>query len=411
MAGLQIEGNLDNISDKQLGYIKDVIEKRGFKDAKVVIEPVGQAGDNYVANVKRIIIEEKDGSTLKMIAKVAPNQEVLREMANTKVCFRNEHLMYTKVLPKFEQVQRASDIPKEERLRYAACYGSFEEAPHEVILLEDLKVSGFQMLDRFQPLSDECVRSVLKNFARLHSFSYALKHKEPAVFDEFRDDLFDMWGSMNERDETKMFFEQLVANALLVLESDVHKKIVKDIITLTLTTYAKILRADRESKHLIIQQGDAWTNNIMFKFEEGNLLESIMIDYQVSKASNPVADIQYMIFNCTDYKSRKEHFHDWIDYYHTELDKSLSSFGLKANHVFPKDQLDADLKRYGKISLGLSIVLSSVLILKPEDAMKMKEAMESADMKEITKNTDIRRLGADSIALFISREELNLKIK
>ncbi|KOB77010.1 Ecdysteroid 22-kinase [Operophtera brumata] len=328
MAGLKIEGNLDNISDKQLGYIKDVIEKRGFKDAKVVIEAVGQAGDNYVANVKRIIIQEKDGSTLKMIAKVAPNQEALREIANTKVLFRNEHLMYTKVLPKFEQVQRAADIPKEQRLRYAACYGSFEEAPHE-----------------------------------------------------------------------------LVANALSVLESDAHKKIVKDVITLTLTTFAKILRADRESKHLIIQQGDAWTNNIMFKFEEGNLLESIMIDYQVSKASNPVTDLQYMIFNCTDYKSRKEHFHDWIDYYHTELDKSLSSFGLKANYVYPKDQLDADLKRYGKISLGLSIVLSSMLILKPEDAKKMKEAMESADMNEMSKNTDIGRLGADSIALFKSRVE------
>ncbi|KOB69043.1 Ecdysteroid 22-kinase [Operophtera brumata] len=314
MAGLKIEGNLDNIGDKQLGYIKDVIEKHGFTDAKVVIEPVGQAGDNYMANVKRIIIQETDGSILRMIAKLAPNQEAHREMTHTKVLFRNEHLMYTKVLPKFEQVQRAADIPKEERLRFAACYGSFEEAPHEFL-----------------------------------------------------------------------------AGALSVLESDIHKKIVKDVITFTLPTFAKMLRADRESKHLIIQQG--------------NLLESIMIDYQGSKASNPVADIQYMIFNCTDYKSRKEHFHDWIDYYHTELDKSLSSFGLKANYVYPKDQLDADLKRYGKISLGLSVVLSSMLILKPEDAMKMKEAMESADMNEMSKNTDIGRLGADSIALFKSRVE------
>ncbi|KOB77011.1 Uncharacterized protein OBRU01_04782 [Operophtera brumata] len=91
-----------------------------------------------------------------------------------------------------------------------------------------------------------------------------------------------------------------------------------------------------------------------------------------------------MLFNCTDYKCRKEHFHDWIDYYHNELDKSLSIFGLKANYVFPRDQLDVDLTRYGRMNLGQSIVLAKVTLLKPDEAGKMKEAMQSADVSHMT---------------------------
>lgn len=130
-----------------------------------------------------------------------------------------------------------------------------------------------------------------------------------------------------------------------------------------------------------------------------------MIDYQVSKASNPVTDLLYMIFNCTDYKTRKQHFHDWIDYYHDELDKSLSNFGLKVNYVYPKDQLDADLRRYGRLNLALCLFLASMLILKPEEASKMKEAMESDSIEEIQKTSDLSSLNADSIALFKSRVE------
>ncbi|MBN4724570.1 hypothetical protein H4F31_24640, partial [Escherichia coli] len=96
-----------------------------------------------------------------------------------ELMFRNEHVMYTAVLPKFTELQKDAGIPENEQLRYAKCYGSLSEPPNEVILLEDLKTVDFTMLDRFQPLSNNCVKSVLKNFAKLHSVSMALRYKEP----------------------------------------------------------------------------------------------------------------------------------------------------------------------------------------------------------------------------------------
>lgn len=108
-----------------------------------------------------------------------------------------------------------------------------------------------------------------------------------------------------------------------------------------------------------------------------------MIDYQISRNGNPVVDIMYMIFSCTDYESRKQHYYDWIDYYHSELEKALSEFNLKANYVYPRDKLDADLKRYGKLAFGLSVVLASMLIRKSDDAAKMMAAMENIQTENL----------------------------
>lgn len=266
MAGLKVEGDVDNISEKQLGFIINVLEKRGFKDTKVLIEPIGKVGDNYVANVMRITVEDKTPGTFKMVAKIAPTQEEARLMTNTLMLFKNEHIIYTKVLPKFDELQMSADIPAEQRLRYATCYGSFEEAPNEVILLEDLKEAKFEMLDRLKPLSAECVKSVLKNFAQFHSLSLALKHKEPGLFNEYKNSLFDMWSAMAGQKEAMMYFEQLENSAIMIMESDIHKKALKGVISQSMSKSVKLAVVDRDSKSAIIQQGDSWTNNIMFKF-------------------------------------------------------------------------------------------------------------------------------------------------
>lgn len=103
-------------------------------------------------------------------------------------------------------------------------------------------------------------------------------------------------------------------------------------------------------------------------------METIIIDYQVSSETNPVCDILFLILNCTDHQTRIKRFKDWIDHYHTELDKALSFFGLKAKEVYPREQLDVDLKKYGKAMCGLCIFFSNILSMDSEDAAKVKES-------------------------------------
>lgn len=109
----------------------------------------------------------------------------------------------------------------------------------------------------------------------------------------------------------------------------------------------------------------------------------MLIDYQQSKNFSPVYDLLYLIFNCTDHETRVRNYYDWIDYYHDELDESLSNFGLKANYIYPRDQFDADLKRYGKISFGCAILMTGTLTISPEEAGKLKETLSSGNMEDV----------------------------
>ncbi|XP_075982457.1 uncharacterized protein LOC142980764 [Anticarsia gemmatalis] len=394
MAQHNFEGAVDNISDRQLEYIQSVIVEQGFENSKVTFELVGKPGDNYVASVKRIIIEGENGS-LRMIAKIAPGHELLRQAANTNLFFRNEHVMYTEVLPKLVQLQKEAGIPAEEQFKYAKCFGSLSEEPNEVILLEDLKTSDFIMLDRFEILSSDCIKSVLKNLALLHSLSYVCRQRDPEAYESFKANLVDMWAAMDGSgpgvDQMKFFFQCIENDVISILDDPEHVNAVKHKVAGALSLAAKLAKADNESKYNVVVQGDAWTNNLLFKFEDGEIPASIMVDYQLSKNCSPVYDIIYMIFNGTDHESRKKNFNDWIDYYHSELDKSLSNFDLKVNFIYPRDRLDADLKRYGKVMFGLCLCLVSVLVRKSDDAAKVMEAMQDEDM-----TTKVQEMGVSN---------------
>lgn len=402
MGGLTFEGALKNISHIQLEFIKEVLEKRGYNDRVVHIEAVGAAGDNFIANVKRITVDGENGP-FKMIAKIAPQNENVRMATQTQVLFGNEHHMYTVVLPKYQQLEEEAEIPNDDRFRFAECYGSSTQVPHEVILLEDLLVPGFKMLDRFTSLSDECIRSTLKNFAKFHALSFALKNKQPETFNSLKSKLFDMWSHMDS--SADIYFGKLEAGAEQLVEGEERKNIIRGAIGKALSMARKIAQVESGSKYFVIQQGDSWTNNIMFRYDGENLVESVLIDYQISKETSPVCDIQYMIFNCTDHKTRLKYFNEWLDYYHAELEKRLTNFGLKIENVYPREQFDADMKKYSGMMLGLSTILASVLTMNSEDAGKMKETMESTSPDELPANNEVEDYNVEHTIKFKTRLE------
>lgn len=266
MAGLKFVGDISEFSDGQKEFIANVVQERGFEDVTIHIQPLGKIGDNFIANVKRIIVE-KNGETLKMVAKVAPKLDIFRATGNTAAFFQNEHVMYTQVLPQFTELEKAANIPTEERLRYAACYGTYMEVPNEIILLEDLAIHGFTILDKFTSLTDENMRLILKNFAIFHSLSYALKYQEPEMFEELSNSLINIFIFMANIPELLGSMAQIETDVELVLDYGKHKKIVKNVITQMFANSLKMDKLHASSKYSVIQQGDTWTNNIMFRLE------------------------------------------------------------------------------------------------------------------------------------------------
>uniref|UniRef100_A0A1E1WL08 CHK kinase-like domain-containing protein n=1 Tax=Pectinophora gossypiella TaxID=13191 RepID=A0A1E1WL08_PECGO len=377
------EGDLTGLSEKQLNFIENVIEKRGYVNPKVTVQPLGRAGDNYIAIVKRITVEE-NGETLKIVAKVAPVIEDLRNTMQTKEVFYNEHVVYTELLPKFTELEVEAEIPKKERLRYAACLGSLDEEPNEIILLEDLQEPGFTLLDRFKALQNDQMKLIIENIAKLHALSFALKNKELETFDKIRNKLYNSRLHMGKEPTTKHFLNHIENQFLDLLDEEKYKQAIKGKISGMDGLMGKLHKADKDSKHLVIQQGDCWTNNVLFRLQDENVVECCMIDYQFACANLPVDDVYQVLFNCSDYDSRAKHFQEWLDYYHMYFTKYLYHFGLKADNVYSKEQFESDMIRYGKFALGQAAFSSSFLLKNDEDAEKMKSAMDSG----ITELTD-----------------------
>ncbi|XP_047998837.1 uncharacterized protein LOC125236168 [Leguminivora glycinivorella] len=400
MAQFTFEGDFDILADPQIKLVESVLQKRGFTNGKVIVEPVGQKGDNYVAHVKRFIYEAEDGTSFKMIGKVAPVAEQIRLLMNTVIMFNNEITMYSQVLPKLDEIQNTAVATEDEKVRFPTCYGVVDEAPYEFILLEDLKEAGFEMLDRMEPLSKDGIRLAIKDLAKYHSLSYAFRNSEPELYENYSNRLLNMWAIMASAPETEQYFEALENDLINMIQnvSDKYKNVLKGALSQLAHFAKKIQNYEKGSKYSIIQQGDCWINNILFRLEDGKPIDSVMIDYQLSRESNPASDLLYLLFNCTDHANRKQHYEEWIDYYHEMLDDSLNLHGLKANRIFPKDQLDADLRRYGKMMVSLGLVLSSMLVRESKDVVDIKEmtgdnVVEDAKALMNSSTMDVATLG------------------
>ncbi|CAH1634836.1 unnamed protein product [Spodoptera littoralis] len=376
MTEYNFEGDFSNLSERQLEYINKVVLEQNLKVNKVVFNSFGQAGDNFGANVKRISIEGENGS-MKMIIKIAAVDEIVQ------------------VLPKLVALQKAARVPEEEHLRYAKCYGSLDEAPNEVIMLEDLKESGHIMLDKYEPLQDDVVRNILKTFAIYHSLSHVLKNKEPATYKCFEIKLRDVWSVMSATPEYTNNFKGIDDATVSIVENETHKDIVKNRITNMFKLVLKLVK-EENTKYSVIQHGDAWTNNILFKLVDGEVGPSTMIDYQGARRNNPVMDILYMIFNGTDYETRKNNFYNWLDYYHSELDKSLSYFSLKADVIYPRDQLDADVKKYSELIFGVVLFTSNILNRDVNETKEVIDNMEHSGLTELISSMANTKMKAES---------------
>lgn len=74
----------------------------------------------------------------------------------------------------------------------------------------------------------------------------------------------------------------------------------------------------------VLNHGDCWLNNIMFQHDDqGNVLETIFVDFQLCKYGSPSEDLYYVLFSSTQNGLVVQEFDYFIRYYHDNLMQSL----------------------------------------------------------------------------------------
>lgn len=228
------------------------------------------------------------------------------------------------VLPFFQQFEHSKGISQELLFHeYPMCYGTGVEELSEYVLLEDLNVRGFSMIDKSEEVTADHVRLVMQTLGKLHAISFALKDQQPEKFVEITSVLNE---EFIRRDDSGLreYLSRRISRIFDVVADEKYAPLLTKIKTLfekeCLDIAADCLDARVVGSAAIIIHGDVWQNNIMFRSDgSGKLTDIKLLDWQVSRFTSPIIDLVYFMFCCTTKELRDAHYDEFQNVYYNSL--------------------------------------------------------------------------------------------
>lgn len=201
--------------------------------------------------------------------------------------------------------------------------------PVECLLLEDVGIRKFRMIDRrTEIVTIDHAQLYLKALAKYHAISLALKDQQPKLFHEISSNLHDIF---NRRDYKGLreFYAHQANNIMDMVMSDKNAEYLlaklrnffeKDI----LDVVVDCIENEATEHATVISYGDAHQNNTLFSYDHnGQPTEACLVDWQLSRVASPIIDIVYFIFTSTTKELRDAHFDNLLKAYHETLSKQL----------------------------------------------------------------------------------------
>jgi aminoglycoside phosphotransferase (APT) family kinase protein len=106
----------------------------------------------------------------------------------------------------------------------------------------------------------------------------------------------------------------------------------------------------------VLNHGDMWVNNFMFKYDEGNLTDVQFIDYQLSFWGSPANDLLYFFISSIRDEDKLQNFDNLMDFYHRELVSSLKKLDYQKS-IPTLAELHIDLLEKGSFGKSSSSTL------------------------------------------------------
>ncbi|KAG5683603.1 hypothetical protein PVAND_012876 [Polypedilum vanderplanki] len=330
-----------SIVERKLNIIRDK-----FKLRLILISPAIGKNENFVsivyrAKIKIELLDNNERQSVDVILKVLLS--TLEEFKKFSV-FPRERFMYENIIASFEKIwiERAN-----EKVEFAPRCIKFETDPYEIIVLDDLKANGYEMLDRKIGLNLAQSKLALNKLAKFHAAS-AIRYQKDGIVETFLDRKASIPPEMmtEENSFLKGFMEIYYAFIEAIRSfGDCDK-------------YAdKIAAWDRQKilgcwvivaepmrcGFTALNHGDFWLNNMLFKGEDINEPnDMLMIDFQGNTWAGPGIDLHYFIVSSVINDVKVDKFDELIKYYHDELVESLTKLKYD-QHIPTLDEVYTDL--------------------------------------------------------------------
>lgn len=386
---------INNLQD----LIAEIIpENYVFVDSKIT--KLTASGDNYgslLLAVDIVIKNKHETKTIHTVAKKLPSNKFIQDMFNSQYTFPNEVGFYQVIVPCMKQFQKEQGITN-----LINCFPDFYSArvskdktgkvdENSILLIKNIKVEGFQILDRTIGFNLDQSRFILTKMAEMHATTLALKFLRPEVFKTKVEPFFQEYKVFDMEEESD---RKMMDGSLKVIKDDeVCKRYFPQIEELFWKNlhqaHIKNNKTNSSSLFHTLTHHDLWVNNIMVKIENNKICDVKFVDFQLYEYASFTRDVLFFVFSSVQTSVLKQSCDDLLLHYFDSLLKYLVS--LKCDlKIFTYDAFLNDIKDV--INEGEFFHILGMLppIFATEKDTKDVEALELNDIlfeeSEITEN-------------------------
>lgn len=222
----------------------------------------------YMGNVVFVKVKGRTNADemkdLYLVVKYGKKNLELRKKLLWGDYYARELFFYSTVIPHFQKFQAErkksglfNNVPK--------CYTTLSEN-NEVVVLENLRVKGYLLHDKFKNMDRDHIEIILDSMARFHAISFCYQDQNKEEFDS----IFGNYGSMSAL-ELKVLPEIIsklrnkIYDGLKHGDLDLADMFKQRFQNGMWDVFKKVLEADVKEK--VITHTDCWNNNYLFSYK------------------------------------------------------------------------------------------------------------------------------------------------
>ncbi|EDV93517.1 uncharacterized protein LOC6563129 [Drosophila grimshawi] len=304
-------------------------------------------GENYLTIVLRIGIEmqlkDKSSKEISYVLKI-PLDNDRGDEHDFHEFFVTESDMYDRLIPELEELYtRHTNLT----IRFKPQHLKFSKNPpkSDYILMEDLRPKGYINLERILGLGQTELKAVLKKLAQWHAAS-AQRVAELGDYEETYQKSYMSPECYKWIEHTNITFNVPFLECLQQYELDPgHQQLITNYTDRMTDLYMDFGRIDK-SEFCVLNHGDFWCNNFLFKLNSGDIEDICFVDFQLPKYGTPAQDLFCLLMTTPNIHIKLGKFDDFIEHYHHELVAHLNL--LKYTSKVPTlTELQMNLRKNG----------------------------------------------------------------
>lgn len=287
----------------------------------------GGTGNNYYSQLYRVYVHFKttvERDTVLFI-KAPLEQGFVADIKHIGF-YNKEPQVYKQLLPVMREKVNFEFGPK-----------SFHCPRENTLVLSDLREEGYVMLNKFDQLDFPHCKIVLETLAKFHATSVACCHETPELInavakeEAYRSDGLSVIGTPNW---LKLCVKRF---ADIVNEMDVQtstKELINSKIDNVWDIAINMTKPNPNSLN-VLNHGDCWTNNILFKHNsDGDVISVKFVDFQFVRFTSPVLDLMTFIYTSADHDVRENRLQELYKIYLKILNKTFEELGCEERFTF-----------------------------------------------------------------------------